>query len=67
MFRTVEQGWWIAEVVPNPDALLAAMETDIATADARVLARCESWVNLARALVEAAVAGAFVVDLGRPV
>ncbi|MDR3619564.1 MAG: DUF434 domain-containing protein [Paludisphaera borealis] len=55
---------WRAEVVPDPDPLLAHPGDPIATADAAVLDRCDSWFNLARALVEAAAPGAFVVDLG---
>ncbi|APW61794.1 DUF434 domain-containing protein [Paludisphaera borealis] len=55
---------WRAEVVPDPDALLALPGDPIATADAAILDRCDSWFNLARALVEAAAPGAFVVDLG---
>jgi len=63
MIRATAPGW-CAEVVPDPDALLALPGDPIATADAAVLDRCESWFNLARALVEAAAPGAFVVDLG---
>jgi hypothetical protein len=55
---------WSAEVVPNPDAALATAGDVIATADAGILDRCGVWVNLARLLVEAAVPGAFVNDLG---
>lgn len=55
---------WRAEVVPDPDPLLALPGDPIATADAAVLDRCEAWFNLARALVEAAAPEAFVVDLG---
>jgi hypothetical protein len=55
---------WEAEVVPDPDKLLAVPGGPIATADAGILDRCGPWVNLARLLVEAGVPGAFVVDLG---
>jgi hypothetical protein len=54
---------WKAEVVPDPDKLLAVPGDPIATADAGILDRCGPWINLARLLVEA-VPGAFVVDLG---
>ena len=55
---------WEAEVVPDPDKILAIPGDPIATADAGILDRCGAWVNLARLLVEAGVPGAFVVDLG---
>jgi hypothetical protein len=55
---------WRAEVVPDPDVILAAHGDAIATADSGILDRCGPWVNLARLLVEAAVPGAFVVELG---
>jgi hypothetical protein len=54
---------WSADVVPDPDAVLTAPRPVIATADAGVLDRCGEWVSLARAIVEAAVPGAFVTDL----
>lgn len=54
---------WEAEVVPDPDKLLAMPGDPIVTADAGILDRCGPWVNLARLLVET-VPGAFVVDLG---
>jgi hypothetical protein len=62
MVRTIGPGW-SAEVVADPDALLATPGAVAATADAGVLDRCGEWTNLARALVEAGVPGAFVVDL----
>jgi hypothetical protein len=55
---------WEAEVVPDPDAILAIPGDPIATADAGILDRCGPWVNLARLLVEAGVSGAAVIDLG---
>ena len=63
MIRAADPSWR-AEVVPDPDPLLALPGEPVATADAAVLDRCGAWFNLARALVEAAVPGAFVVDLG---
>jgi hypothetical protein len=54
---------WSAEVVPDPDAVLSVPDDPVVTADALVLDSCGPWVNLARALVEAAVPGAFVVEL----
>jgi len=62
MIRATAPGW-SAEVVPDPDALLTRPGPVVATADAGVLDRCGPWVSLARALVEAGVPGAFVVDL----
>jgi len=40
-----------AEVVPSPDAILARAENAV-TADATVLDRCASWLNLARFVVD---------------
>jgi hypothetical protein len=54
---------WAAEVVPDPDALLASPGDPVVTADSAVLDRCGAWVNLARALVEAGAPSAFVVLL----
>ena len=54
---------WSAEVIPDPDAVLAAPGAVVATADAGVLDRCGEWVSLARVLVEEGVPGAFVADL----
>ena len=55
---------WDAEVVPDPDPILARPGPVVATADSAILDRADAWVNLARALVAAGVPGAFVVDLG---
>lgn len=55
---------WSAEVVADPDPILAASLDPVATADSGVLDRCADWVNLVRAIVEAGAPGAFVVDLG---
>jgi hypothetical protein len=54
---------WEAEVVPDPDRLLASPGDPIVTSDAGILDRCGPWVNLARLLVER-VPGASIVDLG---
>jgi hypothetical protein len=54
---------WSAEVVPNPDAILSRPGDLVVSADSVVLDRCGEWVNLARALVEVGVPGAFVVNL----
>jgi hypothetical protein len=63
MIRAADPSW-TAEVVPDPDPLLALPGDPVATADAAVLDRSGPWLNLARALVEDAIPGAFVVDLG---
>ena len=62
MIRAVGMGW-LAEVVPDPDAMLDAFGAVVATADAGVLDRCGEWFSLAHALVEVGIPGAFVVDL----
>lgn len=54
---------WIAEVVPDPDAVLVQPGDLVATADSVILDHCGDWVSLARLLVEAGVPGAFVADL----
>lgn len=63
MIRAEHPGWR-AEVVPNPDILLAVPGDPIATADAAILDRCTGWVNLARALVDHVEPAALVVELG---
>ena len=55
---------WTAEVVPDPDRALARPGDPIATADAGILDRCGAWVALSRRIVDDAIPGAFVVDLG---
>jgi hypothetical protein len=62
MIRAADPNW-SAEVVPNPDAVLVQPGDLVVSADSLILDRCGEWVNLARALVEAAVPGAFVVNL----
>ena len=49
-----------AELVPNADPLL---DRDAVTADAAVLDRCASWVNLGRWIVEERVRSAWLVRL----
>jgi hypothetical protein len=62
VIRAVDPAW-STDVVPDPDAALTAPGPVVATADAGVLDRCGEWVSLARAIVEAGVPAAFVVDL----
>jgi len=69
-----EGGWpWRVELVDDPDPLLIAPPKRgtafseppiVVTADSVVLDQCEAWLNLAREIVDAAVAGARLVDLG---
>lgn len=60
-----ENGWpWQIEIVMNPDPVLAASPHVVASADSIILDQCRRWVNLARAVVERDVAGAWIVDLG---
>ena len=59
-----EQGWpWDVRLVASPDRTLVESASIIATADSGVLDRCQRWFNLAREVVEAAVPGAWIVDL----
>jgi hypothetical protein len=58
-----QQGWcWDVELVPDPDGVLANTDTPVATADSEILDRCGSWLNLARAVIERSVPGAWIVD-----
>jgi hypothetical protein len=42
-------GWpWTVELVQNPDPVLIATESIVATADSVILDRCRGWFNLAR-------------------
>ncbi len=63
LIRATDPGW-TATVVPDPDPILSQPGTVVATADSAILDRAAGWINLARALIESAVPGAFVVDLG---
>lgn len=62
MIRAVSPNW-SAEVVQNPDTLLSQPGDLVVSADSLILDRCGEWANLARAIVEAGVPGAFVVNL----
>jgi hypothetical protein len=54
---------WQVELAFNPDAVLAATDAVVATADSVVLDRCGRWVNLARQIVAAEVPSARIVEL----
>ncbi|MCI0343335.1 MAG: DUF434 domain-containing protein [Planctomycetales bacterium] len=59
-----ERGWpWEAELVPDPDRVLAAASGTVATSDSAILDRCVRWTNLAREAVARGAPGAWVVDL----
>jgi hypothetical protein len=54
---------WRAELVWNPDQLLAGSEAIVATCDAQILDAAVRWVDLPGALVERVGARAWVIDL----
>jgi hypothetical protein len=57
-------GWpWRAELVQNPDPVLAETTQIVATADSVILDRCHAWFNLARETIARHVSQATVVDL----
>jgi len=62
--QAAEAGWpWEVRLVASPDRVLIESPEIVATADSGVLDRCGRWFNLAREVVEAAVPGAWIVDL----
>lgn len=61
------RGWdWTAELVFNPDKVLAETDQIIATSDSVVLDRCARWFNLAAWLIRQRVPRAWLVDLNVP-
>ncbi|MCB9553477.1 MAG: DUF434 domain-containing protein [Myxococcales bacterium] len=54
---------WQVELVADPDPVLAAAPTLVATADSGILDRCGGWVDLARHAVERVAPAAWVLDL----
>jgi hypothetical protein len=59
-----ERGWdWEVELVMSPDAVLKGAAECIVTADAAVLDRCGRWVNLGRAVIDARVPAARLVEV----
>jgi hypothetical protein len=59
------RGWdWRVDVVPDPDPILIASTEVVASADSAILDGAGGWFNLAREVIDASIAGAFVVDLG---
>jgi hypothetical protein len=55
---------WSVEIVPDPDAVLAASSEIVVSADSVVLDRCGPWLNLVRPIVTGAISSANIVDLG---
>ncbi|NLS97684.1 MAG: DUF434 domain-containing protein [Planctomycetaceae bacterium] len=59
-----EHGWpWTAELVADPDPLLAGATEIVATADSAILDRCGRWLNLVRLVIEGRVPDAHILDL----
>jgi hypothetical protein len=58
------RGWrWEAELVLDPDPLLAACDEVVATADSAILDQCRAWFNLAREVVVRHSPEAFLPEL----
>jgi hypothetical protein len=58
------EGWdWQVALEYNPDAVLIQGTSTVATADSAILDQCTRWVALAKAVIEADVPGANLVDL----
>jgi hypothetical protein len=54
---------WDIELLPSPDAKLTRTDLIVASSDSVVLDDCKRWVNLARAVIEAKLPIARLVDL----
>lgn len=60
-----DHGWpWHAELVQDPDGLLAQSGQLVATADSAILDQCTAWFNLARETIARHVPDALIPDLG---
>lgn len=58
------EAWdWRVALEYNPDTVLTQTASTVATADSAVLDRCGRWAALARAVIEAEIPGATLVDL----
>ena len=55
---------WRAELVQDPDGLLAESTEVVATADSAILDRCLAWFNLAREIIARHVHDALIPNLG---
>jgi hypothetical protein len=57
-------GWdWQAELVFNPDKVLAQSSQIVATSDSVILDRCDRWLNLVSLIIANALPKARIVDL----
>ena len=46
-------GWaWDVQIVMNPDTVLSAARSVVATADSAILDACRQWSNLAREVID---------------
>ncbi len=55
---------WTVELTDRTDRVLTESPAVVASADSAVIDGCRRWCNLARHVVETAVPGAWIVDLG---
>ncbi len=63
-----EQGWnWTVELVNDPDAVLSAATSIVATSDSAILDRCQRWCNLARTVIDGCIPTAWLLDLSADV
>lgn len=61
------RGWdWTADLVFNPDRILAQTDQIIATTDSVILDRCQRWFNLVRWVIAGHIPQAWVVDFHAP-
>jgi len=59
-----ENRWsWDVQIALSPDAVLAAAQQVVASADSVVLDRCRRWTNLACHIVTTALPQAWVLDM----
>lgn len=59
-----QHGWqWRAELVPDPDPVLAQSNEIVASADSQILDKAERWLNLARIAIDSRVTDAWIIDL----
>ena len=54
---------WEIELLPSPDFALIKGMLVAASSDSVVLDGCKNWVNLARAIIEAKIPDAWLLDL----
>lgn len=58
-----EHQWnWVVKVVSSPDHELRQSDAPVATADHVILDHCQTWINLARWVVEAHITNAWLID-----